>query len=107
MIAENTMKVTRVQYTAQPGFVEENRQNIDAVMRELRATGNNDVRYAVYLQSDGKTFMHLVHYNSAQAEALPVSLDSFKHFRARLKDHLEIAPKSEAFELVHTSTPIF
>ena len=63
------MKVTRVQYTVRSEFVEENKQNIEAVMRELRALGNNDVRYAVYLHDDGKTFMHLVHQNTAEAEA--------------------------------------
>ena len=79
------MKVTRVQYTARSEFVETNKQNIEAVMRELRAAGNNDVRYAVYLQDDGKTFLHLAHHNTADAERLPTSLETFKHFQAQLK----------------------
>ena len=94
------MKVTRVQYTARSEFVEENKRNIGAVMRELRAAGNNDVRYAVYLHDDGKTFMHFVHHNTVEAETLPTSLESFKHFQARLKANLEIAPKVEKFALV-------
>ena len=97
------MKVTRVQYTARSEFVEENRNNIDAVMRELRAAGNTDVRYAVYLHDDGKTFMHLVHHNTVEAEVLPTSLDTFKHFHTRLKANLEIAPKVEKFALVASS----
>ena len=101
------MKVTRVQYTVRSEFVEENRQNIEAVMRELRTLGDNDVRYAVYLHDDGKTFMHLVHQNSAQAERLPTSLESFKHFQARLKQNLEVPPKVETFAMVQSSTPIF
>ena len=101
------MKVTRVQYTVRSEFVEENSQNIEAVMRELRALGNNEVRYAVYLHDDGKTFMHLVHQNSAQAERLPTSLESFKHFQARLKQNLEVAPKVETFAMVQSSAPIF
>jgi len=101
------MKVTRVQYTVRSEFVEENRQNIDAVMRELRALGNNEVRYAVYLHDDGKTFMHLVHQNSAQAERLPTSLESFKHFQARLKQNLEVPPKVETLAMVQSSAPIF
>ena len=101
------MKITRVQYTVLGGFVEENRKNIDAVMRELCALGNNEVRYAVYLHDDGKTFMHLVHQNSAQAERLPTSLESFKHFQARLKQNLEVAPKVETFAMVQSSAPIF
>lgn len=101
------MRVTRVQYTVRSEFVEENRQNIEAVMRELRALGNNEVRYAVYLHDDGRTFMHLVHQNSTQAERLPTSLESFKHFQARLKQNLEVPPKVETFAMVQSSAPIF
>jgi hypothetical protein len=100
------MKVTRVQYTVRNEFVEENKQNIEAVMRELRALGNNDVRYAVYLHDD-KTFMHLVHQNTAEAERLPTSLASFQHFQARLKQNLEAPPKVETLALVQSSVSIF
>jgi len=101
------MKVTRVQYTVRSDFVEENKTNIDAVMSELRALANSDVQYAVYLHGDGKTFMHLVHQNTADAERLPTPLNSFKHFQARLKENLEISPKVESFALVQSATPMF
>jgi hypothetical protein len=101
------MKVTRVQYTARQDFVEENKKNIDAVMGELRATGNRDVQYAVYLHDDGKTFMHFVHHNAAGAEHLPTSLDAFKRFQSQLRQNLEIAPKVETFKLVQSSLPMF
>jgi hypothetical protein len=101
------MKVTRVQYTVRSDFVAENKSNIDAVMHELRALGNSDVQYAVYLHSDGQTFMHLVHQNTAEAERLPTSLGSFKHFQTRLKENFEAPPKVETFELVQSATPIF
>ena len=101
------MKVTRVQYTVRSDYAEQNKKNIDAVMRELRALANNDVRYAVYLHSDGKTFMHLAQQNTAEAEKLPTSLQSFKRFQTQLKDNLEIAPKVETFGLVDSAPPIF
>lgn len=101
------MKVTRVQYTVRSDFIEENKRNIEAVMNELRALSDNDVRYAVYLHDDGRTFMHLVHHNTEAAERLPTSLESFKHFRARLKDHVEVPPKSEVFALAQSSVAIF
>ena len=101
------MKVTRVQYTVRAEFADENRKNIEAVMRELRAQGNTDVQYAVYIQPDGRTFMHLAHQNTADAERFPTSLDSFKHFRTRLQANLESPPKSESFALVEASAPIF
>ena len=101
------MKVTRVQYTVRAEFVEANKRNIAAVMRELRATGSDDVKYAVYLQQDGRTFMHVVHQSTAEAERFPTSLESFKTFQAQLKPNLEVPPKVEALELVDSSAPIF
>ena len=97
------MKVFRVQYTVRSDFVEENKKNTEAVMRELRTLNKEDLRYAQYLHEDGKTFMHLVHYNTAEAENVLTALQSFKHFRARLDGQLEVPPKSEAFQLVQSS----
>jgi hypothetical protein len=101
------MKVTRVQYTVRSEFAEQNKQNIAAVMNELRALGRSDVTYAVYVQGDGKTFMHLVHQNTTEAERFPTSLESFKHFQTQLKENLEIPPKVETFGLVDSAAPIF
>jgi putative heme iron utilization protein len=101
------MKVTRVAYTVRAEFVEENKRNIAAVMRQLRELGSNDVKYTVYLQQDGRTFMHLVHQRTAEAERYPTSLESFKTFQAQLKPNLEVSPKVETFALVESSTPIF
>jgi hypothetical protein len=101
------MKIVRVQYTVRSDFVDENQRNIEAVMSELRALGDNDMRYAAYLHDDGKTFMHLVHQNTEAAERLPTSLESFKRFQARLKENLEIPPKVETLTLVQSSVPIF
>ena len=101
------MKVTRVQYTVRSEFAEQNKQNIAAVMNELRALGRSDVTYAVYVQGDGKTFMHLAHQNTAEAERFPTTLEAFKRFQTQLKENLEIPPKVETFGLVDSAAPIF
>ena len=101
------MKVTRVQYTVRAEFVEANKRNIAAVMRELRAVGSSDVKYAVYLQQDGRTFMHVVHQSTAEAERFPTSLESFKTFQAQLKPNLEVQPQVEGLALVESSARIF
>lgn len=101
------MKVIQVQYTVRSEYVEQNKRNIAAVMRELRAIGNGDVKYAAYLQQDGRTFVHFVHQNTTEAEQYPTSLESFKAFQSQLKPNLEIAPKVEALTLVDSSAPIF
>jgi hypothetical protein len=90
------MKVTRVQYTVQPSFTEQNKQNIEAVMSELRALNLADFKYASYVLEDGKTFMHLVHDNANDGSPLG-NLESFKQFQSQLKDHFEISPKAESF----------
>ena len=101
------MKVTRVQYTVRPEYVEQNKRNIQAVMRELRAIGTDQVKYAVYLQQDGCTFMHLVHQNTAEAQRYPTSLESFKAFQSQLGPNLEIPAKLEVFTLVDASAQMF
>jgi hypothetical protein len=98
------MEILRVQYTLQADFVNQNKANIEAVMREMRALNPTDVTYAVYILDDGKTFMHLVHRASTDAPNLPSSLESFKHFQAEVKDHFEVPPKSEKFTLVAASS---
>jgi len=87
--------------------VEQNKRNIEVVMRELRAIGNDDVKYAVYLLQDGRTFMHFVHQNTAEAERYPTSLESFKAFQTQLSANLEVPPKVEPLTLLDASAPTF
>ncbi len=101
------MKVVRVQYTVRPDYAGQNWKNVGAVAQELRARHGDKVRYAVYLMDDGKTFMHLGHFNSADDESLLTSLEAFKRFRTQLMENLEIAPKVETFALAHASWTIF
>ena len=103
----NEMKITRVQYTVKPDFVEQNKKNIEAVMSELRALSNTDLKYASYVLDDGKTFMHLVHDKSNDGGHLPTSLESFKHFQSQLQGHFEVPPKAETLELVDSSFNVF
>lgn len=101
------MKVVRVQYTVKPDFIERNKNNIRAVMSELRALDASDVRYASYQLDDRKTFMHLVHYKSDNADNLPGQLDSFKRFQEQLRQNLEGPPNVETFDLVDSSASVF
>lgn len=101
------MKVIRVQYTVRSEFAGRNMRNIEAVMRELRAQNCDGVRYAAYVHSDGKTFMHLVHHADTDAERFPASLPAFRQFQAQLKENLETPPRVESFTLADASAPIF
>ena len=101
------MKISRIQYTVHPDFVEQNKRNIEAVMSELRSLNVPDLKYATYILEDGRTFMHLVQRNSDDVDHLPVSLEPFKHFQSELKDHVEAPPKAETLELVQSSFDLF
>ncbi|MBM3504779.1 MAG: hypothetical protein FJX65_13000 [Alphaproteobacteria bacterium] len=101
------MKAIRVQYTVKAEYAAQNRRNIASVMEELRALGDTGCRYASYCLADGKTFMHLVHYRSTDAEKFPGSLASFKRFQEGLKGNLEIPPKPETLDLADSSFDIF
>jgi hypothetical protein len=101
------MKVLRVQYTVRDGYAEQNKRNVAAVMQELREQGRDDIKYAVYLHEDGRTFMHFIHFNSAEAEQVVERLAAFARFRDELRPNLEAAPKFDAFTPAHASWAIF
>jgi hypothetical protein len=102
------MKATRIQYTVQPSFVEQNKQNIAKVMSELRAANHAGLRYSTYVLEDGKTFMHLVVFNDEQSETVIPTLASFKHFQSELRGSSpEVPPKFDNLTIVGSSYDFF
>jgi len=101
------MKALRVQYTVRSAYTEQNKRNVAAVMAELRASGRTDIKYATYLHEDDKTFMHFIHYASAEAEGLVEKLNAFPKFRDELKPNLETPPTFDTFALAHSSWDVF
>jgi hypothetical protein len=102
------MKATRVQYTCNPEFVEQNKSNIANVMKEVRAANNPDFKYATYIMEDGKTFMHFALVNKEGADKFLFELASFKKFREELNASApEVPPKNEQLSLVDSGFDIF
>ena len=102
------MKAAKIQYTVQPGFVEQNKQNIAKVMEELRAANHPGLRYSTYVLEDGKSFMHFVMYNDEKSETVIPNLPSFKHFQTELRaSNPEVMPKFENLSIVGSSWEIF
>ncbi len=88
------MKIVWVQYTTQPEFATRNSENIAAVAAEVRALALPGIIYCTYLFPDGKTFLHLDHFESEEAHQILTSLASFKKFDAELHaSGLEAEPK--------------
>lgn len=101
------MTAVRVIYTVQEGYVEHNEENIRRVMSELRALNRSDVRYATFIENDGKTFMHFAIRKDGNSFDL-TTLESFKTFQRELKESQpEKPPVSTTLSLVDSSYDIF
>ena len=95
------MKIVRVIYTTMPEYVATNQQNITNITKELRELNHPGIKYSTFLLPDGKTFMHLDHFENEAAHELLTSLESFKKFATELEANgLEVEPKLELLSLV-------
>jgi putative heme iron utilization protein len=97
------MQAIRVRYTVKREFVAQNRENITAVMAELRAKGDVGVKYTSFLEPDGQTFVHVVVARDETTQAIVPTLEAFKAFQAALKPNLEGPPQTEHWEVVGSS----
>ena len=102
------MKIVKVTYTTIPGFVEQNSENIKAVMNHLQELNHPGINYNTCLAPDGKTFIHTAFFKSEDDQKLLNELPAFKHFQQELKAAgFEAPPKQELLTLVGSSTEIF
>lgn len=102
------MIIVKVTYTVKQEFVAENRDNISAFMKDFREMDNTGFRYNVYLCEDGKTFVHLSHYNYEDVQKQVLAVKSFLYFQQqRDNSGFEIEPKVEMMKLISSSRDIF
>ncbi|HEX6431421.1 MAG TPA: hypothetical protein VF008_27205 [Niastella sp.] len=97
----------KVTYTVNPAFVQKNKENINVFMADFKNLDNNEFRYTVYLSGDGKTFVHLSHYNNESIQKQLLDVPSFKAFQQqRDESGLEGLPHIEVLQQVATSWEI-
>jgi len=102
------MKTVKVTYTVKSTFVQKNQENIQTFLKDLKNTGNDAIRYAVYLGSDGKTFHHVASYLNDDAQRLLLELPAFRSFQQQRDDSgLEVAPAIEAVQWATFSHDLF
>jgi len=102
------MKIVKVIYTANAGFVEQNKTNIQNVMADLQKLNHSGINYNACLSADGKTFIHTAFFNTDEDHTILNELASFKHFQEQLKSNgFETPPRQDLMSLVGSSTPIF
>ena len=95
------MKIVRVLYTTKAEYAAKNEENIRGIVTELKSINHPGIRYSTYVLPDGKTFMHLDHFENEEAHQLLQSLQSFKKFADELEaSALEVEPELELLTLV-------
>lgn len=98
------MKAVRVQYTVKPEYVEQNLNNIRAVMQALKTRPITGMYYSTYQLSDRNSFMHINFAKDEKTMAKLNKLEAFEHFRTQLMASMPIhPPKSEDISLVGSS----
>jgi len=87
------MIITTVRYVVQAAYSAQNQEHIRRVMEELRALHRTDLKYSVFMESDGKTFIHLRFCANEEASKVFDRLATFKAFQeALLASHPEMLP---------------
>jgi hypothetical protein len=87
------MIITSNRYTVRPEYAAENVERIRDVMAELRAMRRTDITYRVFLQDDGKTFLHWRQCANEEASKVFDHLASFQRFaEALLASQPEVPP---------------
>jgi len=99
-----TVKVT---YTVKPEYVTKNQENIALFMKDFKELKTNDFQYAVYLSSDGKTFVHQSAYKNEKVQQQVLNMESFKEFqKQRDESGLEAEPQIDVMTLVDSTKEI-
>ncbi len=101
------MIIRQNRYTVQAEYAAQNQKNISLVVEELRAFRRTDIRYSVFVEDDGKTFIHLLFCANEEAEKVFFTLESQQAFQVALAEsHLEVSPTMATLRLVGSTSDI-
>jgi hypothetical protein len=94
-------------YTVQAEYAAQNQKHISQVVEEFRALRRTDIRYSVFVEDDGKTFLHLLFCATEEAEQVFFTLASQQAFQAGLgASHLEVPPTMTTLHLVGATSDL-
>lgn len=85
------MKTVMVRYKLKPESVAENEALLKQVFVQLARDKPAGMRYQVFKQPDGVSFVHLSAFDNAEGNPL-LKLDAFKAFTAGIKERCEEPP---------------
>ena len=101
------MIIRQNRYTVQAAYAAQNQKLISRVVEDLRARQGTAIRYSVFVEDDGKTFLHLLFCANDEAEQVFFRLPSQQAFQAGLAaSHLEVPPTMNTLGLVGATSDL-
>jgi predicted acetyltransferase len=101
------MIIVKVTYTVKSSFAEKNQENIQLFIDDFKQMNDGTFRYNAYVCGDGKTFVHLSHYDNEHIQSRLLATPSFVSFQEqRDESGLEGTPQVEVMKLVACSHDI-
>jgi hypothetical protein len=94
------MIITTNRYVVKAEYAAQNQEHIRRVMEELRALRRTDLKYSVFVEDDGKTFIHWRFCANEEARKVFDTLASFQAFQAALAASHPEVPLTTATRLM-------
>ena len=93
------MIITTNRYVVRAEYATLNQEYIRRVMEELRGLHRTDLTYSVFVEEDGKTFIHLRLCANEEARKVFDTLESFQAFQSALAASAPEVPPAAATHL--------
>ena len=101
------MIIRQNRYTVRAAYATQNQKQISQVVEEIQASHRTDIRYSVFTEDDGKTFIHLLFCANEEAEQAFFRLESQQAFQAGLTEsHLERPLTMTTLHLVSSTSDL-
>jgi hypothetical protein len=91
------MKTVIVRYKVKASAVEQNEALIRAVFEQLERDQPEGLRYQVFKQADGVSFVHVSAFEASEGNPL-TKLQAFKHFAAGVQERCEEGPTTSELQ---------
>jgi hypothetical protein len=101
------MTITHATYAVKAEYAEQNKKQISRVVEELRVLHRTDLQYSVFVQDDGKTFIHVLLCTTEEAKNVFAALGSFAEFQVALaENHPEVPPLVNNLALIGSTSDL-
>jgi porphobilinogen deaminase len=93
-------RFTHIQYTVRAEYAAKNQEYIRRILDDLRASCRTDIGSSIFVEEDGKMFLHFLFCENEEAEQAFFQLQSLQAWRAAL---VESDPEVSLSELTRLS----